>query len=323
MGLQLENLNDPGAKGISYTAGFFMLIGFAVAGLLFSGAVGIPIWTAVTGRSADTFMDVSGTRADTQAVRLIMLISALIAFLAPALLTASVLNRKPMKLLGFTGSVSARQVVAVLGIAVSALFVSGFLGWLNEVIPIPEHLRIRFEALEQEYNRQVVAILGLSNFTDYLVGLLVMAVLPAVCEEALFRGGLQNFLSRATARPWLAIIVVSLIFSVAHFSFFGFLPRFVLGIMLGALFHFSGRLWLPVLAHFLNNALAVTILYVYKLQEKELEEAVSGTASGWQGVFAVPLLIALLYVFYRISRPPAEQPKAVPASEAAKNSHGL
>ena len=124
-----------------------------------------------------------------------------------------------------------------------------------------------------------------------------MAFLPALCEEALFRGGLQNFLTRGTAMPWMSIIVVSILFSLAHFSFYGFLSRFFLGIVLGALFHYSGKLWLSILAHFINNALAITVLYISIQQGKPLEEAMKQDATSFWGILAVPVVIILFIIF--------------------------
>jgi membrane protease YdiL (CAAX protease family) len=278
-----------------------MLIGFAIASLLVAATLSVPIWTMMTGKSSQAFLDGNIGPEDTNAMRIIQLISAIVGFFLPAILTATILNRRPMKLLGFPGKISRKQVGLVFAIIIAALFVSGFLGWVNDVIPISDELRAKFKAMEDEYNRQVIAIIALNSPLDYLIALVIMAFLPALSEETLFRGGLQNFLTRGAGMHWLSIIIVSLLFSIAHFSYFGFLPRFALGIMLGFLYHYSGRIWLCILAHFLNNALALTVMYIYKLQGKSLQEAMDETSSTWFGVFAVPVLIALLYKFYKTS----------------------
>jgi hypothetical protein len=206
-----------------------------------------------------------------------------------------------MKLLGFSRKISWQQAGLVFAIIVAALFVSTFMAWLNNQIPISDAWRLKFDQLEADYNKQVVAIVSLNSTTDYLLALFIMAFIPALCEETLFRGGLQNFLTRATHKPWLSVIFVSILFSAAHFSFYGFLSRFFLGLVLGLLYQYSGKLWLCVLAHFLNNALAVTLLYSYKLQGKSIETAVSENSENWIGVIALPVVIGLLLLFKRIS----------------------
>jgi membrane protease YdiL (CAAX protease family) len=162
--------------------------------------------------------------------------------------------------------------------------------------------------MEAEYIKQASAILSLNNFGEYLLAILIMAFIPALCEETLFRGGLQNFLSRWTKNPWLSIVIVSILFSIAHLSFYGFLSRLFLGIMLGLLFHYSGKLWLCILAHFLNNAFAITAIYVYKSQGKSIAEAMNDSGDGtWYGVLALPVFIALFIVFKKMRVKPPEE----------------
>ena len=101
--------------------------------------------------------------------------------------------------------------------------------------------------------------------------------------------------------PWFSIIVVSLIFSAVHFSFFGFLPRLFLGAVLGLLYHYSGRLWLSILAHFINNAFAVSVLYMSTQQGVPMEEALKTNNGGWWGIFLLPVLVVLFIFFRKIS----------------------
>jgi membrane protease YdiL (CAAX protease family) len=183
----------------------------------------------------------------------------------------------------------------------AALMVSSSLSYLTNSLPIPDTWKLRFDKMEFEYNEQVSAIISLKNAKDYILALIIMAFLPALCEETLFRGGLQNFLTRGTHLPWLAIIVVSILFSLAHFSFYGFLSRFFLGIVLGALYHYSGKLWLSILAHFLNNALAITVLYIATKKGEPLSEAIKQDATSFWGVLALPVVIILFVAFKRAS----------------------
>ena len=184
-----------------------------------------------------------------------------------------------------------------------SLLVATSLSYLTNSTPLPDAWKIKFDRLEEEYNRQVSAIISLKNAKDYIMALIIMAFIPAVCEETLFRGGLQNFLTRGTRLPWLSIIVVSILFSLAHFSYYGFLSRFFLGIVLGVIFHYSGRLWLSILAHFINNALAITVLYFSIREGMPLQEAMKQDATSFWGILAVPVVVALFLAFKRISKP--------------------
>jgi membrane protease YdiL (CAAX protease family) len=292
---------DSNSKGISYSAGFFILIGFAITGIILASVISIPIWTNMTGRSIKEMDTAITDPANSNAVRIIQSITAIIGFLLPAILTAFLLNRKPMKLIGFYGKINWKQVGLVFIIMIVALFVSGFFSYVNEMIPITESLKLKFSKMEADYNKQVEAIIGLNNAGEYILALIIMAFLPALCEETLFRGGLQNFLTRSIRMPWLSIIIVSILFSLAHFSFYGFLSRFFLGAVLGLLYQYSGKVWLNILAHFFNNAFAITALYIYKLQGKSLEDAINDKASTFWGILALPIIIVLVIIFKKIT----------------------
>lgn len=301
---------DKHSKGLSYTAGFFMLIAFTVASFILASIISMPIWKAMTGTSMLDMEKNLTNPAFADAVKVVQLITMLIGFLLPAVFTAYLLSRKPFRLMGFPGKITPQQTGLVVLIMISALFVSGSLGYLNEQIPLSESLKLQFDNMEDEYLKQMEAIVGLDNIGQLIISILIMAVLPAFCEEALFRGGFQNFLNRATNNPWLSIIIVSLIFSAAHLSWYGFLPRLFLGLVLGVIYHYSGRLWLSILAHFLNNAVALVMLYAYKQQGKPVDEAMSeaGDMAYW-GFLVLPVVIALLVVFIRRSPKPVMDKK--------------
>ena len=61
--------------------------------------------------------------------------------------------------------------------------------------------------------------------------------------------------------PWPGIIIAAFLFSAMHLQFYGFFPRFVLGILLGVVYWYSGSLWTAILAHFVYDALLITLAY--------------------------------------------------------------
>ena len=293
---------DNDSKGISYTAGFFMLIVFAIAGLVLASTIGAQIWVQMTGKIFSEMQKGMSDPANSDVMKIIQAVTAIIGFLLPTLVTAALLNRRPIKLLGFSSTdIKPSQVGLVILLIGASLLVATSLSHITNTIPIPESWKVRFDKLEEEYSRQVSAIISLKNSKDYIIALIIMAFLPALCEETFFRGGLQNFLTRGTSMPWLSIIVVSILFSLAHFSFYGFLSRFFLGVVLGALFHYSGKLWLSILAHFINNALAITVLYISTQQGKPLQEAMKQDETSFWGILAMPAVIGLFILFKKVS----------------------
>ena len=293
---------DNDSKGISYIAGFFMLIAFAIAGLMLASLLSTQVWHQMTGKNFTEIQQGMSDPAYSSAMKIIQSLTAIMGFFIPTVVAAALLNRRPVKLLGFSPSgIRINQVGLVVLLIGASLLVATSLSYLTNHIPIPETWKIRFDKMEEEYNRQVSAIIHLKNGWDYLLALIIMAFLPALCEETFFRGGLQNFLTRGTDRPWLSIVIVSILFSLAHFSFYGFLSRFFLGIVLGALFHYSGKLWLSILAHFINNALAITVLYISTQQGQPLQEAMKQDASSFWGILAIPAVIGLFIAFKKAS----------------------
>jgi membrane protease YdiL (CAAX protease family) len=290
---------DNDSKGISFTAGVFMLIAFTVAGVILASIIYYPIWTAMTGRPITEMEKDLSNPAFGDAAKVFQTITAIFGFFLPAFVTAAILNRKPLKLLGYSHKIKISLFGWVVLIMFASVIVSSSLSYFNNIIPLPENWKTMFTKWENSYNDQVTAIIGLNNIGEYILALAIMAFLPALCEETLFRGGLQNFLTRSIKIPLLSIIITSIIFSAIHLSWYGFLSRFFLGFILGYIYHYSGKIWLNIFAHFLNNALAITALFIYKMQGKPVKDLIADNGSWW-GIIALPAVIALLLFFKRM-----------------------
>lgn len=129
---------------------------------------------------------------------------------------------------------------------------------LNEWLLIPgSNLHQWAGGLEAQAMALTKALLEFSTTSDVWVVLISVAVLPAVCEEWLFRGTLQPILVRATGNIHFGIWVSAALFSAIHMQFFGFIPRMLLGAGFGYLVVYSGSLWPAIVSHFVNNATVV------------------------------------------------------------------
>ncbi len=143
--------------------------------------------------------------------------------------------------------------------------VTSFAGQLNEGLNLPEWLSgVEKWMTEKEGNATQIldTIIVSHNFGMMIGNLAIIAVIPAVGEEIIFRGVFQKISYGLFRSPHIAILVTSLVFSAIHFQFYGFLPRFILGMVFGYLFFWSGTLWLPVISHFVNNAVPVIGAYI-------------------------------------------------------------
>lgn len=133
--------------------------------------------------------------ANVQAVRVVQLVSTFFIFFLPAYFTALIMNKKPLKFLGFNVHFSWRQLLLAIGIMLVSLPLVGSLSEINKLIPLPAAYEKFFKELEETYEKQVVVLSRITGFRDYLISLLIMALGPAIFEETFFRGGCKTFYS--------------------------------------------------------------------------------------------------------------------------------
>jgi len=93
-----------------------------------------------------------------------------------------------------------------------------------------------------------------------LLGLMVFAAafVAPVCEEVVFRGYLYPVMKKFSG-PWVAGLCSALVFSAAHGSLAALLPLFIFGLVLVALYEWTGSIWAPISVHFLFNSATVVI----------------------------------------------------------------
>jgi hypothetical protein len=122
-----------------------------------------------------------------------------------------------------------------------------------------------------------------------------------VGEELLFRGALQNVLVEWTKKTHLSVWITAIIFSALHAQFYGFLPRMLLGVILGYTYIWSGSLWLPMLFHFLNNGLAVLFSYLIGkgMLTPTAETVGAGTTPFMLVITSTMISMGLMFLIYK------------------------
>ncbi|MCC6723768.1 MAG: CPBP family intramembrane metalloprotease [Saprospiraceae bacterium] len=125
---------------------------------------------------------------------------------------------------------------------------------------------------------------------EMVASLVVMAIVPALGEELVFRGIGQQKLIEITGKPALGIALTALIFSITHFEIQRFLAILLLGGVLGLLFYWTQNLWVPIAAHFINNGAQVLITWqsqdkINELKEGNLEDLPLAVVLSSAGVF--------------------------------------
>ena len=116
----------------------------------------------------------------------------------------------------------------------------------------------------QVANDKMIGVLAkMDTKSDIMINTLMMAILPALGEELIFRGVLQPQIIKWVKNSHVGIILTAILFSAIHLQFLGFFSRAILGILFGYLFYYSKNIRYPILAHFINNFLALMLVYLF------------------------------------------------------------
>lgn len=302
-------------KRFNYWGQLGILTTFCGAGLIVGGLASLlPLLGKLnlkdlSGGSAAGIMDKLLVPENATALRWMQFISTLFLFFLPPFLYALVCHKKPFVHLGFNYTVNVKQVFVIVLIMFAGLPLVGALQELTTMLPWSKATLQHFKEAEEAYDKQVMVIARMDNFLDYLISIIMIAFLPAVFEETLFRGGLQNLLSRWFKLPIVAIIITSIIFSAVHGSYLGFLSRFALGFVLGWVYYRTGNIWLNIIGHFVNNAFAITILYIStKPGGKPDPSKIDDHFPLWIGLAGLAAVYGLFLFFEKINKDKIDRP---------------
>lgn len=213
-------------------------------------------------------------------------------FVLPGFLLSMYFSSKPLEYLGFK-RINFNSVFLTILIIIFAFPAINLLASLNEQIHLPEWLTsmdVKAEALTR-------AFMNVNNFGGLLVNIFMIAILPAVGEELIFRGILQKLFTELTGKVIWGILISAALFSAMHMQFQGFIPRFALGILLSYLYVWSGSLWLSIIAHFINNLIAIVgYALIYKGSIPPESENIGSVSEMWfLGVISFAAVLALLW----------------------------
>ncbi|MCY7358027.1 MAG: CPBP family intramembrane metalloprotease [Rudanella sp.] len=202
-----------------------------------------------------------------------------------------------------------RPLVEVGGLAIVIILVIAFMKFnglviqWNQGLVFPETLapiERWMRAKEDELGELTNYLTTITTPAQLVLALLVIAVLPAIGEEVLFRGVLQRRLTEWTGNnPHIGIWLAAAVFSAIHMQFYGFFPRMLLGALFGYLYLWSGNLWVPVLAHFVNNGFTVLMIYLRQRQVVSMNIEDTQRVPIMAGLFSLLLCLGLLYYFRR------------------------
>ncbi len=157
-----------------------------------------------------------------------------------------------------TGIKLKHLIPALIGFVGIQIFASGF-SELQKLI-MPEFMADIYSKIEIAIREQYKTLIFLDSFWGIILSLFVIAVTPAICEEMFFRGLFQRGYEHITSYK-KAIFYSALVFAIVHLNPIDIVPLFVIGVFLGTLAYKSKSIYLSMLIHFLNNSLAVFVIY--------------------------------------------------------------
>ena len=247
-----------------------------------------------------SFSEFSGLASDFNnerslfALKFLQLFQSLGLFVVPSIILFNVfkrpnsyfvcLNRKPLWII----------VMVIFVIVIVSLPLSNYLAEWNAGIKLSgvfKNAEIWMKEKELSAEALTKAFLNVTNITGLFTNIIIMALIPAIGEEFLFRGVFQNIFTSLFNNVHIAIIFTGILFSSLHLQFYGFIPRMLLGVLFGYLFVWSGNIWYPVIAHFFNNAIIVIYYYINdQFQVGEGMEDIGKQTADW------PVLLISLIV---------------------------
>jgi len=232
-------------------------------------------------------------------------------FVLPPLFFAWMVNKKSRDYLQLNHWPKLYNIVLGTILVYSLLPFINWLTDLNAQVRLPETMagvQQWMKAKEVQADTITQVFLSVKTMGGLGINLLIMALIPAIGEELFFRGVIQRLLGEWTKNIHWGIFLTAIIFSAIHMQFFGFLPRFVLGLILGYIFAVSGNLWLAMLVHFVNNASSVIIFYLNYNGFIAVKMENFGSVHNWFGI-AASFFVSLWLLFLIAKKANSNFPK--------------
>lgn len=140
--------------------------------------------------------------------------------------------------------------------------------------PTVNAIKNYLDELNKLVEKTYVNLITANNAFEGMLIVLVIAFVPAICEEAMFRGFIQRSFE-FKVKPFWAAFITAVFFGVYHFNPYALIPLVGLGFYFGYAAYTSNSIFIPVFLHFLNNFTAVMVYFT--LGEKDLLENTAST----------------------------------------------
>ena len=258
----------------------FILLALIIIGLILGTVVGL----------AYVFITKSNPQ-DLNSLRFMQISSQLFTFVFPPIAYAFLVKEKPVNALGLK---NVKILWFLIGTAMifAIMPLNSILAEWNAGLKLPESLSAleqMMKDMQESATAMIEKFVSVNTIGGLILNLFMIAGLAALGEELLFRSIIQTSLIKICKNAHVGILIASAIFSFIHLEFYGFVPRLILGMLLGYMFYFSGSIWVPMLMHFLNNG---TVVLIYFFNNKDITNIDVDTF----GQTSIPVLIVSIVV---------------------------
>ena len=236
-------------------------------------------------------------------MKIAQLIGAVCSFILPAHLYAVLTTDDYKKYLQLITVPKINSLVLGALAILAGMPLINWMAELNSSLSLPAFLNGLENAMkegEEQMKELTEAFLKMNNTADLGINLFIIGFIAAFSEELLFRGAIQKSLFEWTGNKHKAIWISAALFSFIHFQFYGFLPRMMMGAMLGYVYMWTGSIWVPVFTHFVNNGAAVLLSYYEQknIIPKEIENIGSSSEEFTYVVISIILVTGLLWTLF-------------------------
>ncbi|RXQ94973.1 CPBP family intramembrane metalloprotease [Ancylomarina salipaludis] len=272
--------------------------------ILFVGSLLSYVFFGINIMTDASALDIHGENPNISALKFYQAIYSTGMFIIPPFIIAYLFSSNVRKYLQINQLPEFSTFLQAFLLIVVSLPLINMMAELNSHIHFPDFLK-ELEQWMRHSEEQAALVtekfLCMNNIGDLLLNLVLIAVIPALGEELLFRGVLQKQLSKWTGSVHWGIFISAACFSALHMQFFGFFPRLFLGMLFGYLLVWTGSLWVPILAHLVNNGLAVSASYfIDKGQLPEKADSIGSSDLMWgTSIISLILFSILTYQLFK------------------------
>lgn len=240
------------------------------------------------------------TPASIALLKFIQLMQSIGLFVVPPLLFAYLYSKEVSAYLKFSVKLNWLQCSIMLVLMVCAMPAINWMGEMNSTLKLPASLQgveVWMKSMEAEAEELTKLFLVMPNLGVLVFNLVLVAIIPAIGEELVFRGVLQKLFGEWTKNKVMGIWISAILFSAMHLQFYGFIPRMLLGALLGYSLLWTGSIWIPILGHFVNNAFAVLLTYLEQRGKISSDIESMGTSSDTRQVVLVSFVLVIILLF--------------------------